>query len=67
MPIADPARGPRPVQLSGEVSLRGIPSGCPFHPRCEYAVARCAEETPEPRTIDGVDVACHRAEELDLR
>jgi oligopeptide/dipeptide ABC transporter ATP-binding protein len=67
MPIADPARGPRPVQLSGEVTLRGIPSGCPFHPRCEYAVARCAEETPEPRTIDGVDVACHRAEELDLR
>jgi oligopeptide/dipeptide ABC transporter ATP-binding protein len=26
------------------------PSGCPFHPRCPHAVARCLEEMP-PRTV----------------
>jgi len=66
MPVADPARGPRPAPVSGEVALRGIPRGCPFHPRCEYAIPRCAAEMPERRTIGGVEVACHRAEELDL-
>ena len=67
MPVADPARGARAARVSGEVALRGTPSGCPFHPRCEYAIPRCAAEMPERRTIDGVEVACHRAEELDLR
>jgi len=24
--------------------LRSLPSGCPFHPRCSYAIDRCREE-----------------------
>ncbi len=24
-----------------------IPSGCPFHPRCAFAVSRCAEDQPQ--------------------
>ena len=24
-----------------------LPTGCPFHPRCEYATERCAQEEPE--------------------
>ena len=37
------------------------PTGCRFHPRCEYAVARCKQE--EPRTIalgEKHRVACHQ-------
>jgi peptide/nickel transport system ATP-binding protein len=41
------------------------PSGCRFHPRCEYAVARCKEKVPEYREVEsGHWVSCHRYEEL---
>jgi peptide/nickel transport system ATP-binding protein len=40
------------------------PPGCPFHPRCPYAIDRCRTEVPELRAIDGRTVACHRAEEI---
>ena len=47
-------------------SMRGMPPdlidpqpGCPFAPRCDYAIDRCWEETPplEPVTI-GHEIAC---------
>jgi oligopeptide/dipeptide ABC transporter ATP-binding protein len=43
-------------------SLRTPPPGCPFHPRCPDAVARCRTEIPEPRAV-GPDrvAACHLA------
>jgi oligopeptide/dipeptide ABC transporter ATP-binding protein len=40
------------------------PPGCPFHPRCPYAIERCRTEVPELRELDGRTVACHRAEEI---
>jgi oligopeptide/dipeptide ABC transporter ATP-binding protein len=40
------------------------PPGCPFHPRCPYAIDRCRAEVPKLRRIDGRTVACHRAEEI---
>ena len=40
------------------------PPGCPFHPRCPYAIDRCRTDVPELRAIDGRTVACHRAEEI---
>ena len=40
------------------------PSGCPFHPRCPFAAARCREERPSLRLFAGGEVACHRAEEI---
>jgi oligopeptide/dipeptide ABC transporter ATP-binding protein len=66
-PVADPTRGPRRARVIGEASSLGTPSGCAFHPRCEYALPRCKAERPELERIDGADVACHRAKELDLR
>ncbi len=49
-------------------SLSRLPSGCPFHPRCPYAVERCTVERPAFRNLsDGRFVSCHRAEELTLR
>lgn len=42
-------RGPR-RQLAGipgsPPDLRGMPSGCAFHPRCPHAFDRCVEEIP---------------------
>ncbi|PIQ98034.1 MAG: peptide ABC transporter ATP-binding protein [Nitrospinae bacterium CG11_big_fil_rev_8_21_14_0_20_56_8] len=40
-------RKSRLQEIKGNVpSLRHRPSGCPFHPRCPSAVARCREEAP---------------------
>ncbi len=39
--------------------LACLPSGCSFHPRCRYALDRCAQEAPILReTDDGHEVAC---------
>ncbi len=38
-------------------------AGCAFRTRCVRAIARCTVETPVARTIGGVMVACHRADE----
>ena len=40
------------------------PPGCPFHPRCPYAIDTCRTDVPELRTVDGRTAACHRAEEI---
>jgi len=43
-------------------SLRDLPSGCAFHPRCADAIARCHTEKPAVRPITpDVEVACHLA------
>jgi oligopeptide/dipeptide ABC transporter ATP-binding protein len=33
--------------------------GCPFTPRCQFAMAVCGEVMPPEVTFDGVRVACH--------
>lgn len=39
--------------IPGEVpTLRSIPNGCPFHPRCKYAEKRCTNEHPELYSIE---------------
>ncbi len=59
--------GPK-TRLSGvpgsPPSLRHLPAGCAFHPRCPLAIDRCRTAVPELREI-GTDhlTACHRAEE----
>ena len=43
------------------------PSGCRFHPRCEYAKAICSEKIPSLEEIEPKHyVACHRAKEINL-
>jgi oligopeptide transport system ATP-binding protein len=32
-------------------SLGRVPAGCPFHPRCLYALPSCAADRPEPQPI----------------
>ncbi|MCK6424490.1 MAG: ATP-binding cassette domain-containing protein [Burkholderiaceae bacterium] len=55
-------RARTPVQ--GEVpNPLSPPPGCSFHPRCPAADARCRQERPALRPVDGTLVACHAVEE----
>jgi peptide/nickel transport system ATP-binding protein len=69
VPKPNPAAAKNRIVLRGEVpNPRNPPTGCYFHPRCNYATPRCAEETPALREIrPGRWVACHLAEQLTLR
>jgi len=41
-------RGQRLYSIPGSVPNPAYkPSGCPFHPRCEYAIQRCQEQYPK--------------------
>jgi peptide/nickel transport system permease protein len=46
--------------------LRDLPTGCAFHPRCEWAMERCRNEVPRLEPLDGSarEVACwlHRGD-----
>jgi peptide/nickel transport system ATP-binding protein len=69
VPKPDPRMRSKRLLLDGDVpDPSNPPSGCYFHPRCRYAQERCKVETPELRTMNpGHAVACHFAEQLDLR
>lgn len=57
------------ILLRGEVpSAANPPSGCAFHPRCQYAKDICKHEIPPLKEVAPEQkVACHFADELDLR
>jgi oligopeptide/dipeptide ABC transporter ATP-binding protein len=59
----------RLASIKGSVpSMTDIPSGCPFHPRCEYAEpGRCdVGDPPELQELSpDRKVACIRAEEIE--
>ncbi len=47
VPRPDPSSSGRPTRLAGEPpSALDPPPGCPFHPRCPIARARCRAEAP---------------------
>jgi len=68
IPLPDPRPRQKRVLLTGEVANpANPPSGCYFHPRCNYAIPLCSQETPVWREIEpGHFVSCHRAHELTL-
>jgi peptide/nickel transport system ATP-binding protein len=44
-----------------------IPSGCPFHPRCTYALDKCSSEIPEYREVEPRHwIRCHRWGEIEV-
>lgn len=67
--VPDPRVSKKQISLPGEVANpANPPSGCYFHPRCQYAEEVCRVETPQLQEISpGHFVSCHRAEELSLR
>ncbi|MDH5322596.1 MAG: ATP-binding cassette domain-containing protein, partial [Gammaproteobacteria bacterium] len=65
VPVPDPIAAGGHASLSGETpSILSPPGGCAFHPRCAHARNICTTTRPSLREIDGVTVACHRADEL---
>jgi peptide/nickel transport system ATP-binding protein len=65
-PKPDPRAERKPILLTGEVAdPTNPPSGCYFHPRCQYAREKCRTDTPVLReTEPGHWSACHFAEEF---
>jgi oligopeptide/dipeptide ABC transporter ATP-binding protein len=62
-------RGPR-VPLQGipgaPPDLSAVPTGCRFHPRCPYAVDRCATDAPELYPLEAALVRCLRRQDGSL-
>ncbi len=68
IPVADLDRQTRRIVLEGDVpSPVDPPSGCPFHPRCPKALARCGTDVPRLKKYAGKGrdrfVACHLFED----
>ncbi|GAB1482495.1 hypothetical protein MASR2M78_13100 [Treponema sp.] len=69
IPIADLSKRRKRTPLQGDVpSPVNPPSGCPFHPRCPEAFAKCKTEIPEFKKYNsnGIDhyCSCHRVNEM---
>ncbi|HUV73982.1 MAG TPA: ABC transporter ATP-binding protein [Anaerolineae bacterium] len=57
--LDDDTRKPLTPILGAPPDQVNLPQGCPFHPRCYYAVYRCSQTMPEPRKVEnGHVVAC---------
>ena len=69
VPKPDPRLKMERVILSGEVANpANPPSGCYFHPRCQYAKEICKKKSPQLiETNPGHQVSCHFAKELSLQ
>ena len=61
VPVVDPDSKRARIILPGDVpSPIHPPAGCPFHPRCPRAEARCRNEAPALREVaPGHYAACH--------
>jgi peptide/nickel transport system ATP-binding protein len=68
VPRPDPRQRVQEIILEGEVANPAAPPrGCYFHPRCRYAIDRCAREEPELEEVKPEHFCkCHRARELEL-
>ena len=63
-PTLEPGRRGTEAALRGELPspMRPVP-GCPFHPRCPEAFARCPVDFPVVRARGGHGAACHLLDE----
>jgi oligopeptide/dipeptide ABC transporter ATP-binding protein len=63
IPEVDPESKRKRIILPGDVpSPIHPPPGCPFHPRCPVAEARCKTDVPPLREISpNHQAACHLA------
>lgn len=60
IPVPEPGRPEKPIPIRGGVpSAIHIPSGCPFHTRCPYAMEICTTEMPPAVDVAGVKVSCY--------
>ena len=69
VPISEPDEVRHRIILQGEIpNPASPPSGCYFHPRCQYANDICKQENPTWEEVrPGHYAACHFAKTLNLR
>ncbi len=69
VPKVDPEDRRERIVLPGDVpNPADAPTGCPFHPRCNYAREICSKEKPIWEEVTpGHFASCHFARELNLR
>ena len=70
VPIPDPrreAKRERMILQGDPPSPINPPCGCPFHPRCPYAIPRCAEVVPAFESLNNPaqSAACIRVSEIN--
>ncbi|MEW6184400.1 MAG: ABC transporter ATP-binding protein [Thermodesulfobacteriota bacterium] len=54
VPLLDQDIKKKLVPIQGQPpNLANVPTGCAFHPRCNYAIERCRQETPPLELIGG--------------
>ena len=71
IPVADLDRKSNRIILEGDVpNPVDPPSGCPFHPRCQYSTEQCRSVVPTLQSYavggTGHYTACHRVGELGV-
>jgi oligopeptide transport system ATP-binding protein len=60
LPHPEAARDTRLVAIKGTPPTpQQIPEGCPYHPRCLYAIDVCTTDDPPLAQVDGRRLACH--------
>lgn len=67
IPAPDGAPKKRLKSIKGSIpDLTNKPTGCRFHPRCEYVTKQCINHDPKLLTIDRRKVACWLHQDDDL-
>lgn len=60
VPELDPGKKRERIVLAGDPpNPENIPAGCPFHPRCRFAMTVCKEKLPALQATQGRTAACH--------
>jgi oligopeptide transport system ATP-binding protein len=60
LPHPEAARDTPLIAIKGTPpSPQQVPPGCPYHPRCPYAIDVCATDDPPLAPVDGRRLACH--------
>ena len=67
-PVAEVGEKRERIHLQGEPpSPLKPPQGCPFGPRCAYVQDECRKEVPALRELNHAQVACVRAEAIEMK
>jgi peptide/nickel transport system ATP-binding protein len=65
IPVIEQMAAAQTRPLRGLLRRRELPPGCPFAPRCDHALDRCAAERQELQEIDDIRaVACWRWQDI---
>ncbi|WLD93056.1 ABC transporter ATP-binding protein [Alkalihalobacillus sp. AL-G] len=65
IPTEDGPRQKKLASIRGTIpSINQMPSGCRFHPRCDYATEKCLKVEPQLERFNGRSVACLNYEDV---